>query len=132
MTLPVASVATTSAKLDDELRGPQWLDATAYPTIRFVSTRVVRRGARGATVTGDLTFHGVTRPVTLNAVFNGAGTDPIAKAYTVGFDGTATIRRSRLRREDLCAADRRHGRYPHQRRLRAGAQLNPQIEGASS
>ena len=94
VTLPVASVATTSAKLDDELRGPQWLDATAYPTIRFVSTRVVRRGARGATVTGDLTFHGVTRPVTLNAVFNGAGTDPIGKAYTVGFDGTATIRRS--------------------------------------
>ena len=94
VTLPVASVATTNAKLDEELRGAQWLDATAYPTIRFVSTRVVRTGARGATVTGNLTFHGVTRPVTLNAVFNGAGTDPIAKAYTVGFDGSTTIRRS--------------------------------------
>ena len=94
VTLPVASVATTNATLDEELRGPQWLDAAAHPTIRFVSTRVVRDGAREATVTGDLTFHGVTRPVTLRAVFNGAGIDPIAKAYTVGFDATTTIRRS--------------------------------------
>ena len=94
VTLPVASVMTTNAKLDEELRGPEWLDATAYPTIRFVSTRVVRIGARGAMVTGNLTFHGITRPVTLNAVFNGAGADPIAKAYTVGFDATTTIRRS--------------------------------------
>lgn len=94
VTLPVASVATTNAKLDEELRGAQWLDTNTYPTVRFVSTRVVRVGARGATVTGNLTFHGVTRPVTLNAVFNGAGTDPIAKAYTVGFDGSTSIRRS--------------------------------------
>ena len=34
------------------------------------------------------------RPVTLNSVFNGAGTDPVAQAYTVGFDGSTTIRRS--------------------------------------
>ena len=94
VTLPVASVATTNAKLDEELRSAQWLDAAAYPTIRFASTRVVRTGPQTATVTGDLTFHGVTRPVTLKAVFNGAGADPMAKAYTVGFDGTATIRRS--------------------------------------
>lgn len=92
--LPVASVTTTNAKLDEELRSPQWMDATAHPTVRFVSTRIVRNGPRAATVTGDLTFHGVTKPVTLRAVFNGAGTDPIAKAYTVGFDGTTTIRRS--------------------------------------
>ena len=87
-------MTTTNAKLDEELRGAEWLDATAYPTIRFVSTRVVRTDARGASVTGNLTFHGVTKPVTLNAVFDGAGTDPIAKAYTVGFDATTTIRRS--------------------------------------
>ena len=54
----------------------------------------MRTGPRTAVVTGDLIFHGVTRPVTLNAVFNGAGTDPIADAYTVGFAGTATIHRS--------------------------------------
>lgn len=92
--LPVASVTTTNAKLDEELRSPQWMDATAHPTVRFVSTRIVRNGPHAATVTGDLTFHGVTKPMTLKAVFNGAGTDPIAKTYTVGFDGTTKIRRS--------------------------------------
>lgn len=55
---------------------------------------MVRTGPQAATVTGDLTFHGVTRPVTLKAVFNGAGADPISKVYTVGFDATTTIRRS--------------------------------------
>ena len=94
VSLPVASVATTNARLDEELRGAEWLDADAYPTIRFVSTRVAQTGERTATVIGDLTFHGVTRPVTLDAVFNGAGTDPMAQAYTVGFDATTTIRRS--------------------------------------
>ena len=94
VTLPVASVAATNGKLDEELRSPQWLDANAYPTVRFVSKRVVRTGAQGATVTGDLTFHGVTKPVTLKAILNGAGTDPIAKVYTVGFDATTKIRRS--------------------------------------
>ncbi len=87
--LPVASVKTTNAALDEELRSPQWMDATGHPMIRFVSTRVVRNGPRAATVTGNLTFHGVTK-----AVFNGAGTDPVAKAYTAGFDATTTIRRS--------------------------------------
>lgn len=95
--LPVASVTTTNATLDDELRSPQWMDATAYPTIRFVATQIARSGPRAGTVTGDLTFHGVTKPVTLKAVFNGAGTDPIAKAYTAGFDATTTIRRSDFR-----------------------------------
>ena len=92
--LPVASVSTTNAKLDGELRSAQWLDADGFPTIRFVSTRIVLEGPRAATVTGNLTFHGVTKPVTLKTVFNGAGTDPIAKAYTAGFDATTTIRRS--------------------------------------
>ena len=94
VTLPVASVSTTNATLDEELRGPQWLDARAHPTIRFTSAHIVRTDPRTAVVTGDLTFHGVTKPVTLSVVFNGAGTDPIASAYTVGFDGTATIHRS--------------------------------------
>lgn len=92
--LPVASVSTTSAKLDGELRSSQWLDADGFPTIGFVSTRIERQGLRAATVTGNLTFYGVTKPVTLRTVFNGAGTDPIGKAYTAGFDATTTIRRS--------------------------------------
>ena len=94
VTIPTASVVTTNAKLDDELRSADWFDAQAHPTIRFVSTRIVKTGARSARITGDLTFHGVTRPVTLNASFNAGGVNPLDKAYTIGFNASTHIRRS--------------------------------------
>lgn len=94
VTIPTASVVTTNAKLDEELRSADWFDAGKYPTIRFVSTKVTKTGARSAAVTGNLTFHGVTRPVTLEARFNAGGVNPLDKAYTVGFNATAHIRRS--------------------------------------
>jgi polyisoprenoid-binding protein YceI len=94
ITIPVTSVSTTNAKVDGELRAPEWLDATAFPTIRFVSTKVVRTAPNKALITGDLTLHGVTRPVVLDTVFNGAGVNPLSKAYTVGFNATTTIKRS--------------------------------------
>ena len=94
VTIPVASVSTTNAKLDDELKSAEWFDAAKYPTIRFVSTKVVKTAADKATVTGELTFHGVTKPVTLHAVFYGAGDNPMSKKATVGFNATTTLKRS--------------------------------------
>jgi polyisoprenoid-binding protein YceI len=50
--------------------------------------------ADGATVTGNFTLHGITKPVVLHVRFIGAGVNPIDKAYTVGFEATGTIKRS--------------------------------------
>jgi polyisoprenoid-binding protein YceI len=94
ITLPVASVSTTNATLDGELKSADWLDATTYPTIRFVSTKIVRTAPDKATITGELTLHGVTKSVELQATFNGSGVNPLDKAYTVGFDATAKFKRS--------------------------------------
>ena len=94
ITLPVASVSTTNATLDGELKSAAWFDAATYPTIRFVSTKVVRTAPDKATITGELTLHGFTRPVELAATFNGSGVNPLDKNYTVGFDATATLKRS--------------------------------------
>lgn len=94
VTVPVASVSTTNATLDKELVSADWFDAARYPSIRFVSTRVTRTGGNGATVTGNLTLHGVTRPVTLNATFNAAAVNPLSKAYTLGFKATGIIKRT--------------------------------------
>ena len=94
LTIPTGSVVTTNAKLDAELKAPDWFDAARYPTIRFVSTRVARTAPGRADVTGDLTFHGATHPVTLHVRFNGAGTNPLDKHYTAGFDAEATLSRS--------------------------------------
>ena len=94
ITIPTASVSTTNAKLDGELKAADWFDAARFPTIRFVSTRVADLGGGRADVTGNLTFHGVTKPVTLHVTFNGAGVNPLNKHYTAGFDATGVIRRS--------------------------------------
>ena len=94
ITVPVASVTTTNAKLDGELRQADYLDVAKYPTSTFVSTQVTPTGPGQADVMGQLTLHGVTHPVTLHVRFNGAGVNPLSKAYTVGFDAEGMIRRS--------------------------------------
>ena len=94
VSVPTASVDTTSEKLDGELKGDQWFDAAKYPTISFVSTRIEPSGRGAAKVTGDLTMHGVTRPVTFDAKFVGAGVNPIDRKYTVGFAITGMVSRS--------------------------------------
>ena len=92
--IPVNTVSTSNAKLDGELKSPQWLDAEKFPEILFKGKQVERTGDGSAKVTGDLTLHGVTRPVTLDVKFNGAGTNPLDKKYTVGFEVSGTIKRS--------------------------------------
>jgi len=94
VTVPVNSVRTTSAKLDGELKGDQWLNAGKFPTMRFRSTKVTQSGPSTATVAGELTLHGVTRPVALKARFVGAGVNPLDRSYTAGFFVTGVIKRS--------------------------------------
>ncbi|MFT8550421.1 MAG: YceI family protein [Acetobacter okinawensis] len=94
VTIPVASVQTTSAKLTDELKSAQWFDAAKFPDATFVSTSVKLTGQNNATVNGNLTLHGVTKPVTLTVHFIGAGVNPMDKKYTTGFEATGTLNRS--------------------------------------
>lgn len=94
VSVPTASVVTTNARLDGELRSADWFDAARFPTTRFVSTAVRPTGPGKADVTGDLTFHGVTRPVTLHVSFNAAGPNPMTKRYTAGFEATGRLKRS--------------------------------------
>ena len=68
-------------------------EAAKYPTIRFVSTAVRSGGEDHGTVVGDLTFHGVTRPVTLDVIYNGAGKGA-KQEERMGFSASTTLRRS--------------------------------------
>jgi polyisoprenoid-binding protein YceI len=97
VTLPVEGLDTGVAKLDEALKGPDFLDATRYPTIAFKSTRVEETGENALKITGDLTVHGVTKPVTLDAKVNKIGIFEIPgviKAQAAGFDATTVIKRS--------------------------------------
>ena len=77
-----------------ELMGPKFFDAEAYPQAVF-RTLKVRPGEDGnAEVDGELTLHGVTKPVTLHVHFNGTAYDRIRGADVAGFSATATIDRS--------------------------------------
>lgn len=88
------SVDTPVAKLTDELKSDQWLDANKYPQITFKATSVKVTGPGEAKVTGDFTLHGVTKPLTLAAKLVGGGANPITKKYNVGFELTGKIQRS--------------------------------------
>ena len=94
VTVPVKTVVTTSAKLDAELKSADWLDAAKYPTMTFKSTKVTPGHEGNAKVTGDLTLHGVTKPVTLDVRFIGSGVNPLDKKYTSGFAISGDIKRS--------------------------------------
>ena len=87
-----ASIDTDNKPFNAEI-ADQFLEAGKYPTITFVST-AVHPGAGGkGEVVGDLTFHGVTRPVTLDVVFNGTG-QGMMHEQRMGFSGVTTIKRS--------------------------------------
>ncbi len=92
--VPIASVMTTSKKLDEELVSPQFFDAAQFPTATFVSTSVTPQAGNKARIEGTLTLHGVARPVVLDAIFYGAGTNFMSKKPAVGFLGTIVIHRS--------------------------------------
>jgi polyisoprenoid-binding protein YceI len=83
---------------DAQLRGEAWLDATRFPQMTFRSTRVELTGPDTARITGDLTLHGVTLPVTLDATFNGgyAGHPLDPFGARIGFSAQGSLERSRF------------------------------------
>ncbi|MGN8109183.1 YceI family protein [Paraburkholderia sp. 22098] len=96
VTIDAASIDTNVPLLDKMVKSPSLLDVERYPEIRFVSTKFERTGeARGA-LTGDLTIHGVTQPVTLDVTFNGFAPDPLTKKDTLGFSAEGHISRAKF------------------------------------
>ncbi|MCI4589032.1 YceI family protein [Sphingobium sp. BYY-5] len=91
--LPIANLKTGVDALDEHLLKPDFFDAAKFPKASFVSTAVKAEGT-GATITGNLTIKGVTKPVTLDAEFYGAGANPMNKKENIGFVATGTIKRS--------------------------------------
>jgi polyisoprenoid-binding protein YceI len=92
--VPVASVLTPSPKLNEELKSPAWLNAAAFPEMTYHATSVTLTGPRTARIDGELTLHGVTRPLSLEAKFNRGGENPMTHAFTIGFQGHGTVKRS--------------------------------------
>jgi polyisoprenoid-binding protein YceI len=76
VTIQAASISTGDEGRDGHLVSADFLDVEQYPTLTFHSTGVRPTGASTWRVDGDLTIHGVTRPVALDVEFGGVATDP--------------------------------------------------------
>ena len=94
VTVDIASIDTNNEKLQDELKSAEWFDVPQFPQAKFVSTRIEKITGTTGKVYGDLTIHGVTKPVVLDVTFNGAGPNEIMKVDELGFSANTTIKRS--------------------------------------
>jgi polyisoprenoid-binding protein YceI len=93
VTIDAESVDTANAKRDQHLRSPDFFDVKQFPEITFKSTKVEPIAAGDLEVTGELTFHGVTKTITVRADHVGEGKDPWGN-YRKGYDVHFTFRRS--------------------------------------
>ena len=79
---------------DKHLKNADFLNVEKFPTIDFKSTKIEVTGDKTADIHGDLTILGVTKPVVLKTVMNGAGKHPMSGKDHAGFTATTTIKRS--------------------------------------
>ncbi|TCB65784.1 YceI family protein [Acinetobacter sp. ANC 4178] len=94
VTIPLASLNTNVAALDEHLKKAEFFDAINYPNITFKSTKVESLGNNQYKITGNLTVKDVTKPVVLDAVLNKQGEHPMTKLQSIGFNATTSFDRS--------------------------------------
>lgn len=94
VTLPLSGLNGFSSKFNDHLRSADLFDIAKFPTATFKSTKVEAAGKDKLKITGELTIKGITKSVVLDATLNKASDHPMKKVPAIGFDATATIKRS--------------------------------------
>lgn len=94
LTANVASIDTRVEARDNHLKSADFFDAQKFPSLSFKSTSLKNTGKNLYKLTGDLTLHGVTRPVTMDLIYRGVIENPMNKKQTAGFQITGTIKRS--------------------------------------
>lgn len=89
-----ASINTGNEMRDGHLKSPDFFDAANNAKITFKSTSLTKVKGNEFKLVGDLTVHGVTKSVTLKALFNGAAVHPMSKKNMAGFKISGVIKRS--------------------------------------
>jgi polyisoprenoid-binding protein YceI len=89
----VNSIRTADGERDDEMKGPDFFDVANYPDIKFKSRSFKKMDDKNYKITGDMTMHGVTKRIQLNAICK-VITNPKSKKTVAGFKITGTIKRA--------------------------------------
>lgn len=92
-TIQVKSINTDDEKRDGHLASPDFFDAEKYPTITFKSTSFKKVGEKSYKLAGEITMHGVTKPVTFDVKYNGTAKDPYGNTKA-GFRASTVVKRS--------------------------------------
>ncbi|MDY0008347.1 MAG: YceI family protein [Bdellovibrionales bacterium] len=94
VSIDAASLSLHDAKWEEHVKSADFLNAAEHPKITFHSTQVEKTGENTGRITGNLTLLGVTKPVTLDVIFNKAAVHPYTKQYVAGFSATGALNRS--------------------------------------
>jgi polyisoprenoid-binding protein YceI len=94
LTADVNSIDTDNEQRDTHLKSPDFFDAQKNPNFTFKSTSFKKVSDKKYKLSGDLSLHGVTRPVVLDVVLNGTTTNPMSKKQVAGFKITGIIKRT--------------------------------------
>ena len=90
----VSSINTEVEMRDNHLKSADFFDAANHPKLTFKSTAIRPAGKNQYKLTGDLSLHGVTKPVTMDLLYRGTVENPMSKKPTSGFQVTGTLKRS--------------------------------------
>ena len=94
VTLPLSGLDSFVADFNDHLASADFFEVARFPAATFKSTKVEAAGEGKLKVTGDLTIKDITKPVVLDVTLNKAAKHAMTGQPTIGFDATATIKRS--------------------------------------
>lgn len=94
VTVNIASVDTNNDELEGKLKSDKFFDAKKFAVATFTSTKLVKTTETTGKLYGDLSLHGITRPITLDVTLQGTGENPYSKKHTIGFAALGTIKRS--------------------------------------
>jgi polyisoprenoid-binding protein YceI len=93
MTADVKSISTEVEMRDNDLR-ENWFEVAKFPTMSFKSTSFVKVSGNNYKLNGNITIHGITKPITFDVVFNGKAQNPFSKQYSIGFTITGKLNRN--------------------------------------
>lgn len=94
LSVDVASIDTAVEMRDNHLRSADFFEVEKYAKMTFKSTSIKKNGKDKYKLSGDLTLHGITKPVTLDLWYRGTVENPQSKATTAGFQITGSINRA--------------------------------------